>query len=176
MDASDPKVIKPLVAWECREPDRNGGRTTCAHRKFHSAVFTNVTLLHCAQNLPQYQFARDKMIRCPHDKHVFLLVFSRGGKVILLCEPRSPRSDIFFRSPCSWSKVCSRSTDAGLSSVLSRGSRSGFAIGSAARFARVVAGNQQHKVPEVLVIVRCESHRRRLRQNLPAIVDIECVR
>ena len=31
----------------------------CAYRKSHSAVFTNVTLLHCAQNLPQYQFARD---------------------------------------------------------------------------------------------------------------------
>jgi hypothetical protein len=46
MDASDPKVIKPLVAWECREPDRNGGRTTCAYRESHSAVFTNVTLLH----------------------------------------------------------------------------------------------------------------------------------
>jgi len=56
MDASDPKVIKPLVAWECREPDRNGGRTTCAYRKSHSAVLTNVTLLRCAQNLPQYQF------------------------------------------------------------------------------------------------------------------------
>jgi hypothetical protein len=26
----------------------------CAYRKSHSAVFTNVTLLHCAQNLPQY--------------------------------------------------------------------------------------------------------------------------
>ena len=29
------------------------------YRKSHSAVFTNVTLLHCAQNLPQYQFTRD---------------------------------------------------------------------------------------------------------------------
>jgi hypothetical protein len=27
--------------------------------KSHSAVFTSVTLLHCAQNLPQYQFAKD---------------------------------------------------------------------------------------------------------------------
>ena len=32
----------------------------CAYRKPHSAVFTKVTLLHCAQNLPQYQFARDR--------------------------------------------------------------------------------------------------------------------
>jgi len=32
----------------------------CAYRKSHSAVFTNVALLLCAQNLPQYQFARDR--------------------------------------------------------------------------------------------------------------------
>jgi hypothetical protein len=32
------------------------------HRKSHSAVFTNVTLLHCAQNLRQYQFARDRRV------------------------------------------------------------------------------------------------------------------
>jgi hypothetical protein len=31
-------------------------------RKSHSAVFNNVTLLHCAQNLPQYQFARDRWL------------------------------------------------------------------------------------------------------------------
>ena len=30
---------------------------TCAYRKAYSAVSTNVTLLHCAQDLPQYQFA-----------------------------------------------------------------------------------------------------------------------
>jgi hypothetical protein len=30
---------------------------TCAYRKSHSAVFTNVTLLHCTQNSPEYQFA-----------------------------------------------------------------------------------------------------------------------
>jgi len=33
----------------------------CAYRKSHSLVFTNVTLLHCAQNLPQYQFAMDSL-------------------------------------------------------------------------------------------------------------------
>jgi len=32
----------------------------CAYRKSHSAVFPNVALLHCAQNLPQYQFVRDR--------------------------------------------------------------------------------------------------------------------
>jgi len=31
---------------------------SATYRKSHSTVFTNVTLLHCAQNLPQYQFAR----------------------------------------------------------------------------------------------------------------------
>src|SRR5260370_20313208 len=34
----------------------------CPYRKSHSAVSTNVTLLHCAQNLPQYQFARDTVV------------------------------------------------------------------------------------------------------------------
>jgi hypothetical protein len=33
---------------------------SCAYQKSHSAAFTNGTLLHCAQNLPQYQFARDR--------------------------------------------------------------------------------------------------------------------
>ncbi len=32
-----------------------------AYRKSHSMVATNVTLLHCAQNLTQYQFAKDKI-------------------------------------------------------------------------------------------------------------------
>jgi hypothetical protein len=32
----------------------------CAYRKSHSAVFTNVTLVHCTKNLPQYQFARGR--------------------------------------------------------------------------------------------------------------------
>jgi len=33
-----------------------------AYQKSHSAPFTNGGLLHCAQNLPQYQFARDRII------------------------------------------------------------------------------------------------------------------
>ena len=44
-----------------KKSDRIRSARTCACRKSHSAVFTNVTLLHCAQNLPQYQFARDKV-------------------------------------------------------------------------------------------------------------------
>ena len=39
---------------------KDNAKGDCAYRKSHSAVFTNVTLLHCAQNLPQYQFARDR--------------------------------------------------------------------------------------------------------------------
>ena len=35
---------------------------SCAYQKSHSAAFTNGTLLHCAQNLPQYQFARDRVL------------------------------------------------------------------------------------------------------------------
>src|SRR5260370_18609570 len=46
-----------------RTPLMKRWSTVCAYRKSHSAVFTNVTLLHCTQNLPQYKFARDR-IRC----------------------------------------------------------------------------------------------------------------
>jgi hypothetical protein len=44
-----------------RETTLTRARATVPNRKSHSAVFTNVTLLHGAQNLPQYQFARDRI-------------------------------------------------------------------------------------------------------------------
>ena len=51
----------------------------CAHRRSHSAVSTNVALLHCAQNLPQYQFARNTFVA----KDVSL-IFEQSLKMHLL--------------------------------------------------------------------------------------------
>jgi len=43
---------KPIDA----RPGDHPSSEACAYRRSHSAVFTYVTLLHCAPNLPQYQF------------------------------------------------------------------------------------------------------------------------
>jgi hypothetical protein len=59
-------AIKLLVAF-ARSPRIN--QSDCAYRKSYSAVFTNVALLHCAQNLPQYQFARDRSAKLADESH-----------------------------------------------------------------------------------------------------------
>ena len=64
----------------------------CAYRKSHSAFSPTVTLLHCAQNLPQHQFAGDR-VRAGDGWKIRLAVatwqFLRGGEQTSL--PKSRR-------------------------------------------------------------------------------------
>jgi hypothetical protein len=77
--------------------------SVCAYRKSHSAVFTNVTLLHCAQNWPQYQFARDTLRAIEQNKRGIVGLFSTK-----LNMKRSNRRSVFIerrRDNLPWSRL-----------------------------------------------------------------------
>jgi ATP-dependent Clp protease ATP-binding subunit ClpB len=68
--------------------------------KSHSAVSTNVTLLHCAQKLPQYQFARDRQDEAVQALVELYQVFCAG-----LRSPGRPVGNLLFLGPTGSGKT-----------------------------------------------------------------------
>src|SRR6516225_7966085 len=118
-------------------------------------------------------YAGNETISLPALAGKFELLLTRGRQTILPGEPCVPRPNILFWISRPLWEICFRASLRCPSRVLNRLSCIARPICPTATFARIFAGNEQHQVSQILVIIRCKPHGGGLRQNLSAIIDVE---